>query len=412
MKKSILLRFLNPTLIAALSLMPLLTILPVLAAPVITYNGNPIYKDSKSNVYRVTATSDVEVSYSGVEVSKSPYSDACGFTKITFVDTSASLPTAINFNGSADTVSAMPLAFKGDYKCVNGLAQWKGTARTSVFKTSNESGGVVNTAIYYPPSRTGGATKQGLITYTSNLTKKVKTNACGYVLVSTTANSQKQTSSSLSIDGSPINVANLTVNPSPPDCTNGKLSTSDGAVATYNGNSLYRTDKAIYLAGLTPRSLNVVGYDALQSKTFAIANTCGMVRMKYSEMPTSIKIGANTYTPPTMSFSSFSLFFGCESPGYAALASNTLYKVDGKDYVYKTSDLTLKRLVAENPMVVSKNIPVNACGFATIPTLNIANGFSTGDKVTINGSTPYSVTTLPLAPSEPTCRNGVIYRTN
>jgi hypothetical protein len=110
-----------------------------------------------------------------------------------------------------------------------------------------------------------------------------------------------------------------------------------------------------------------------------------------------------------MSFSAGSLFYTCESPGYAALASNTLYKITGKDFVYKTSDLTLKKLVAENPIVVSKNIPVNACGFATIPALNTANGFTTGDKVTINGSTPYSVTTLPLAPTAPTCKNGVTY---
>jgi hypothetical protein len=110
-----------------------------------------------------------------------------------------------------------------------------------------------------------------------------------------------------------------------------------------------------------------------------------------------------------MSLSSFSLFFNCESPGYAALAANTLYKVNGKDYVYKTSDLSLKRLVAETPSMVSRNIAVNGCGFAMIPALNTANGFTTGDKVTINGSTPYDVTTLPLAPTAPTCKNGAIY---
>jgi hypothetical protein len=137
-----------------------------------------------------------------------------------------------------------------------------------------------------------------------------------------------------------------------------------------------------------------------------------MATIKYSEMPTGIKVGANTYTPATMSYSSSSLFYTCESPGYAALTANTLYKVNGKEYVYKTSDLTLKKLVAENPSVISRNIPVNACGFAVIPALNMANGFTTGDKVTINGSTPYDVTTLPLAPTAPTCKNGVTYLIN
>jgi Cu/Ag efflux protein CusF len=180
-------------------------------------------------------------------------------------------------------------------------------------------------------------------------------------------------------------------------------------VATFNGAALYRTSKAIYFAGLTPKSLNVVGYDALQSRSVTISNTCGMANLKYREMPTSIKVGGNTYTPATMSMSSSSLFYSCTSPGYAALAANTLYKINGQDYVYKTADLSLKRIVLEHASVVSKNIPVNACGFAVIPSLNTANGFTAGDKVTINGSTPYDVMSLPLATEAPICKNGAIY---
>lgn len=202
----------------------------------------------------------------------------------------------------------------------------------------------------------------------------------------------------------------MPVNPNPPDCVGGKtLTGSATTVATFGGASLYRTTKNIYFAGLTPNSLNVVGYDALSSKTVSISNTCGMATIRYSEMPSGIKVGANTYTPATMPYSSGSLFYTCESPGYAALTANTLYKVSGKEYVYKTADLTLKKLVAEHPSVISKNIAVNACGFATIPALNMANGFTTGDKVTINGSTPYDVMTLPLASEAPSCKNGVIY---
>jgi hypothetical protein len=83
--------------------------------------------------------------------------------------------------------------------------------------------------------------------------------------------------------------------------------------------------------------------------------------------------------------------------------------INGKNYLYKAADLSLKKLVAETPTAIVKNIAVNACGFAVIPALNTANGFTVGDKVTINGSTPYSVTTLPLAPTAPTCKNGVTY---
>jgi hypothetical protein len=320
----------------------------------------------------------------------------------------------VELNGLASkTVGTIPLVTeKTPYKCVDGVAQWKGTAQTSVFQTSvtNANGSITVKNIYYPPSSTGGAFKQGLISYTATLTKNLKPNACGFIVTPGYANSQKKTSATLSINGSSINVASLPINPNPPDCMGGKtLTGSATAVATFGGASLYRTTKAIYFAGLTPQSLNVVGYDALSSKTVSIANTCGMATIKYSEMPTGIKVGANTYTPATMSLSSGSLFYTCTSPGYAALTANTLYKVNGIEYVYKTADLTLKKLVAEHPIVISKNIPVNACGFAVIPALNMANGFTTGDKVTINGSTPYSVTTLPLAPTAPTCKNGVTY---
>lgn len=74
-----------------------------------------------------------------------------------------------------------------------------------------------------------------------------------------------------------------------------------------------------------------------------------------------------------------------------------------------TVNLSLKRIVLEYASVVSKTIPVNACGFAVILALNMANEFTTGDKVTINVSTPYDVMSLPLATEAPICKNGAIY---
>ena len=386
-------------------------LLPAIAAPDLTYSGASTYKDAKDNIYIISGL-EKKVTYANVAVNKAPYSDACGFTSIRLSDSDSPFPSDIAFNGTSNTVSSIAMVNKSPYKCVNGVVEWNNTTpQTNVFQTSvtNIDTNVKVKTIYYPSARTGGAFKQGLIAYTATLVKNVKPNACGFILIPGYANSRKQTSDTLSISGSPINIATLPVNPNPPDCVGGKtLTGSAAAVATFNGASLYRTTKAVHYAGLTPKSLNVVGYDALSSKTVSIANTCGMATLRYSEAPTSIKIGANTYTPATMSNSSSSLF-SCTSPGYAALTANTLYKVYGNEYYYKTSDLTLKRLVAESPSVVSRNIPVNACGFASIPALNTANGFTAGDKVTINGSTPYSVTTLPLAPNAPSCKNGVTY---
>ena len=68
-----------------------------------------------------------------------------------------------------------------------------------------------------------------------------------------------------------------------------------------------------------------------------------------------------------------------------------------------------KRLDIQIPTVVNKKVPVNACGFSAIPALNRAEGFTAIDRVTINGSTPYTPTTLPLVPNAPQCVNGTIY---
>lgn len=401
------------SLLAGISITSLFSsLLPAIAAD-LNYNGAYLYKDAKDNIYLIS-NSEQQFIYDDVAISKANYSDACGFISLRLSNAEIPFPSNISFNGTSTSLSSIPIVTdKNPYKCVNGVPKWNGTAQTSTFQTSvtNVNGSFKVKNIYYPSFVTGGAFRQGTVSYTGSVAKNVKPNACGFIVIPGYANSQKKTSATVRRNGMSIDVATLPINPNPPECVGGKtLVGSTTAVTTFNGASLYRTTKNIYFTGLTPNSLNVVGYDALSSKTASISNTCGMATIKYNEMPTAIKVGANTYTPATMPLSSSS--FTCTSTDYAALAPNTLYKVYNKEYVYKTSDLTLKKIVAENPIVVSKNIPVNACGFAVIPALNMANGFTTGDKVTINGSTPYDVMTLPLAPTAPTCKNGVTYLIN
>ncbi len=402
------------SMVGVLWLTALVNAPPTLAAPDVTYMGAYTYKDAKDNVYYVTSTSKVDVVYDNVDVIKTPYSDACGFTRLSLNESSSSLPTTLTFNGSSDSLASIPVVSeKNPYKCVNGVAQWKSTVQTGVFQTSvtNVDSGLTSKNIYYPPARTGGASRQGLIAYTARLTKYVNPNACGFILTPGYANSQKKTSGTLAINGMSINIAGLPVNPSPPECVGGKtLIGNNTNVATFNGNSLYRTSKAIYFAGLTPNSLNVVGYDALESKTFAIDSACGLVRIDYKtkKTPATLRIGANTYTSATMAIQSI-FNTSCSEPAIVALSTNTLYKLSSSAFLYKVEDLSLKKLAVEIPTTLTKNIAVNACGFAVIPALNTASGFTTGDKVTINGSAPYDVTTLPLATEAPSCKNGSIY---
>jgi hypothetical protein len=381
--------------------------LPVLAAD-LNYNGAFLYKDAKDNIYLIS-NSENTFTYDNVAISKASYSDTCGFISLRFSNADIAFPSAISFNSTSSSLASIPIVTeKNPYKCVNGVAKWNGTPQTSIFQTSvnDASGNFQIKNIYYPSSVTGGASKQGMISYTSSVIKNVKPNACGFIVTPGYANSQKKTSATVRRDGTPINVATLPVNPNPPDCVGGKtLVGSSTAVATFNGASLYRTTKNIYFAGLVPRSLNVVEYDALAGKSYTPTDkSCGLFAVQYKkaiDIPVTMKIGATSYTTATI--------VGQNNPVTCSSAMvNTLYRY-GSYFLYKTTDPTQKQLVIETPKISTINMPVNACGFTVIPSLNTANGFTTGDKVTINGSTPYNVMTLPLAPTGPTCKNGVVY---
>jgi hypothetical protein len=376
----------------------------------VTYSGQTIYKDSKNNIYNVGASNDV--TYRGVEVRTTPTSDSCGYMRLTLHDSSSTFPATMSVNGTNFSLNTIPNRTKNPYKCKNGVISWDGVVPNDNFQvtTSNTNGSIVTKNIYFAPARTGGSFKQGLITYTADLVKNLKQNACGFTVFPGYANSQKKTSSNLSVGSLSINIASLPVNPNPPDCVGGKtLTGSATTVATFGGASLYRTTKNIYFAGLTPHSINVVKYDVLKNKSYdPHLSSCGLFSVGYTNAttPSVIKIGAISYTPATTEERNNPL--DCSS----YLMLDTLYKYPnygGNTFYYKTTNPNQKKLVIATPATASKDIPVNACGFATIPALNAADGFTAGDKVTINGSTPYSVTTLPLAPNAPTCKNGVVY---
>ena len=408
MKTSILTR-LNP--LAGISLLAsTLIALPAFAdMPSLSYQGANVYKDSKGMVYKVS-NADVSVGYGGVAVSKSIWSDACGFARVSFSKSSSSLPSAVTFNGSVDNISSINEVDKPGYKCTNGVAKWAGVSPTSIFKTINSTSpsvGVTGATIYYPPSRTGGANKQSIVTYSANMIHNTKP-SCGFVVVNPMANSQRQTSTMLSFDGAAVDVATLAVNPAPPECVKGKLFASGGSAAV-GGNVMYRTAKSVYITGQTPGSINVVKYDALRSRSFRSTGSCGLFKIGFvRESPVSIKIGAMTFVPTTVASTAVS---SCSSVGFGAMMVDTLYK-NGMDYYYKVADLSKTVVMVETPYLTSKNIPVNACGFAIIPSLNMAEGFTSGDKLIVNGSTPYDVSVLPLVVNAPLCRGGVVYSSN
>lgn len=403
-------------------------LLPAVAVPDLTYNGVSRYKDAKDNIYIIT-TYDEELTYGGVEITKASYSDACGFTSIKLSNSNVPFPSAIAFNGSSLTVGSIPVVTeKNPYKCVNGLAQWKGTAQTSIFQTSvtNANGSITVKDIYYPAASTGGAFKQGLISYSANVVKKLKPNACGFIVTPGYANSQKKTSGSLKISGdaSSLNIPNLPINPNPPDCVGGKTLMASTAVATFNGATLYRTTKSIFYVGLTPNSLNAVELNGLASKdinyykgyefsgNYPLA-ACGLFYIDFKKVRIpNLRIGGTDYSVATAPAKNLPI--DCTAATFTSLTPNTLYLNDdlsngsASRFIYRLSDTTKKKLTIEYPTIISKNLAVNTCGFTEIKSLNASSGFNATDKVKINGA-EYTVSSLPLSPTAPTCKNGVTY---
>jgi hypothetical protein len=379
--------------------------LPAIAQPVLTYNGASTYKDSKDNIYMVNS-GGAEITYRGVNATRTITSDACGYAKISFNETSSSTPTTIIAGSTTTTISSLPSVLsKTGYKCVAGVAQWVAGAQTGAFKQT-VSGNTTTTNVYFPPSQTGGANKQLSLAYTADRTSIFKDNTCGFTVFPGYAT---RNSSATPYDGSTaINVATLPLNPAPPKCTNNRAITSGGN-GSQSGATMYRTKSAIYLTGLTAGSINNVDYNALESKSFQNLSPCGAIRIGLKTLqPATLKAGGITYTSASMAITT-SANFQCESPSFASIQADRLYKIDNANFVYKTSDLTTKRLNIQIPTVVNKKIPVNQCGFSAIPALNRAEGFTAIDRVTINGSTPYDPMTLPLVANAPQCVSGTIY---
>jgi hypothetical protein len=381
------------------------SLLPAIAQPVLTYNGASTYKDSKDNIYMVSS-GGVEITYRGVNATRTITSDACGYAKISFNGGSSSTPIAITTGSTTTTILSLPSVLnKTGYKCVAGVAQWGNGAQTGAFKQT-VSGNTTTTNVFFPPSQTGGANKQLSLAYTVDLTSIFRDNTCGFTVFPGYATRR---SSATPYDGSTaINVATLPLNPAPPKCSNNRAITSGGN-GSQGGATMYRTKTAIYLTGLTAGSINNVDYNALESKSFQNLSACGAVRIGLKRLePATIKAGGITYTSASMAVAN-SADFLCNSTNFASIQADKLYKIDNSTFFYKASDLTTKRLDIQIPTVVNKKIPVNACGFSAIPALNRAEGYTTSDRVTINGSTPYNPMTLPLVANAPQCMNGTIY---
>ena len=74
---------------------------PAIAQPVLTYNGASTYKDSKDNIYMVNGTfGGTEITYKGVNTTRTITSDACGYAKVSFNSGSSSTPTTITAGGT------------------------------------------------------------------------------------------------------------------------------------------------------------------------------------------------------------------------------------------------------------------------------------------------------------------------
>jgi hypothetical protein len=266
--------------------------------------------------------------------------------------------------------------------------------------------------------------------YTGSITRNFQANACGFIAIKPSSNSPFSSTSVVNIDKSSLTYTfgTLPQTPTPPVCMGGKTYVSSTAPIAYNGANLYRTTKAVYYTGLTPNSLNAVELTGLTSKDISYYKgdsqfagyvpmaACGLFYIDFKKARvSSLKIGMTNNTVSGIPTTNAAL--NCEASNLATLTPNTLYRYSNlfnggtSGFVYRVSDVSQKKLTVEYPTISTKNLPVNTCGFAEIKSLNLANGFDATDKVKING-TEYTVSSLPLAPAAPICKNGVTYKAN
>jgi hypothetical protein len=391
-----------------------------------TYNGASIYRDAADTIYKVGATPNslVTAIYDNVAVSKQVYSDACGVAKVSIPSLTTS--TAITVNGTNFTPYSTIATSSGTkspgYKCANGGLQYLNFTPTgNSFTLGNSNTG--NYTLYITGTATGGANKSVSVAYVTKIKKDIKVNACGFATIKALPRSPFTSTSNISLDRQPFTtVGSLPTNPTPPSCADGKTYLSSTAPVTYNGASFYRTTKAIYYTGLAPNSSNSVELNGLASQDVNAykGNTqmpvvpCGVFHLNFNKKVVStLKVEGTEHTVATLATTTN---LGCEASDLAALTPNKLYRVGNiyngaaSEFIYRVSDTTKKKIAVAYPTVVSRNSVVNACGFSEIKSLNTVSGWGATDKVKINGA-EYTVSTLPLAPKAPMCRNGVVYQT-
>jgi hypothetical protein len=391
-----------------------------------TYNGASIYRDAANTIYKVgvTPSSVVTAIYDDVTISKQVYSDVCGVAKISIPGLMAN--TVVTANGANftpyATVATSSSSKAPGYKCASGGLQYLNfTPVGNSFTLGNSNTG--NYTLYLTGSAVGGANKPILISYLTKERKEIKANTCGFAMIKALPRTPFTSTSKISLDRQPFTtIGTLPTNPTPPSCTDGNTYLSSTAPVTYNGSSFYRTTKAIYYTGLAPNSSNSVELNGLASKDVSAYKgstqmpvvPCGVFRIDFNaKVVSSLSVEGTNYTVASLPIGNS---LGCTASNLAAIAPNTLYRIGdiyngaASMFVYRTSDATKKKIAVVYPTIFSRNSTVNACGFSEIKSLNTTSGWGANDKVKVNG-TEYTVSTLPLAPKAPMCRNGVVYQT-
>jgi hypothetical protein len=393
-----------------ISILSLLGLTAILYAPLAKAQTTTpaIFRDSNT-VYQTNLPpgTNVEVDYNNRDVTKTIYSDACGVVKISLA---YPFPSNLKVNGTA--ISPSSTSNSRTYQCLNGVAKYGGTmpAPTSNFQNENTSG--TRITVYVVSSAiTGGIKKPSLVTYTAKVTKTLKVNSCGILVVRGTPNAPLVDSSLLAIGNSIPKLFSSFPVGVPPICQNNSTYTATTNPATYNGASLFRTAKTIYQVGLTPNSLNVVEISGVGSKSYSQYRdrgvTCGVFLIKLPTAISSFKIGSTSYNIATVP-SKLGTFDCPNNTGLDNFLPNTLYRYTPTILLYRVTDRSISRLNLEYPALITKNYPVNACGFVAIDSPNRANGFSATDTVKINGAA-HTLSAIPLTTKPPLCRNGIQY---
>lgn len=180
---------------------------------------------------------------------------------------------------------------------------------------------------------------------------------------------------------------------------------------TYNGNSVYKVTRSngepqVIVANQTPGARLDVIFPNATTTAKVTANACGLVVIRDSATRpanTLVSIAGAAIDQATLPTQ---LLPRCVNGALEEARAANFKTGAGEVVVVKTPNTVYDAVFSGGR---SRNVTVNACGFAAISGTSAMPWSDAANKAFSIGGTAYNIDTLPAANPEPICRSGQLY---